>query len=81
MGSMCPRRRTSVITRCALPQRISPDQHAAVGIVGQPGEQPVDLAAGLGMVEDGQAERRLGDEDVAWGPGRKGSQVGSARRL
>ena len=28
-------------------------------------EQPVDLAAGVGMAEDRQAEGRLGDEDVA----------------
>ena len=31
----------------------------------QPVEQPVDLAAGIGMAEHRQAEGRLGDEDVA----------------
>ena len=48
-----------------LAQRIGADQHAALGIGVQPVEQPVDLAAGVGMAEHRQAEGRLGDEDVA----------------
>ena len=48
-----------------LAQRIGADQHAALRLGVEPVEQPVDLAAGVGMAEHRQAEGRLGDEDVA----------------
>ena len=43
-------------------------------------EQPVDLAAGVGMAEHGQAEGRLGDEDVARDRHER-AQVGSGPAL
>ena len=48
-----------------LAERIGADQHAAARVGVQAVEQPVDLAAGVGMAEHRQAEGRLGDEDVA----------------
>ncbi len=48
-----------------LAQRVGADQHAAVWIGMERGEQPVHLAAGIGVAEDGEAEGRFGHENVA----------------
>src|SRR4051794_9137919 len=48
-----------------LAQSVSADQHAAARVRVQAVEQAVDLAACVRVAEHRQAERRLGDEDVA----------------
>jgi len=48
-----------------LAERIGADQNAALRIFVEPNQQPVDLAPGVRVAEDGEAEGRLGDEDVA----------------
>src|SRR3546814_18959573 len=48
-----------------LAERIGADQHAPLRIFVQPEQETIDLVHRLGVPEDGQPERRLGDEDVA----------------
>src|SRR5262245_24492431 len=48
-----------------LAQRIGADQYAAPRLGAQAMEQPVDLAASVGMTKHRQAERRVADEYVA----------------
>ena len=49
-----------------LAERVRADENAARRIGVERGGQLVDLVAGLGMAEDGQSKRRLGDEHVAF---------------
>ncbi len=48
-----------------LAQRIGPDQHATLRLRRQRREQFRHFIARFGMTEDGQAERRFGDENIA----------------
>ena len=48
-----------------LAQRIGADEDAAVGIGVERGEQPIHLAAGVGMAKHRQAEGGFGHEDIA----------------
>ena len=48
-----------------FPKRIGADKHRPRWIGMQSVKQSVDLAARVGMAEDGEPERRFGDEDVA----------------
>ena len=48
-----------------LAERVAADDVRAIGLLGERTQQPRRLGLGIGMLEDRQAERRLGDEQVA----------------
>ncbi len=63
-----------------LAERIGADQDAALGIVVQPLEQPVDLAGGAGWRKTGRP-KVASVMKMSQGTGSNGAQVGSGRRL
>ena len=62
-----------------LAERIGADEDAAAGLGVEAVDEAVNLAAGVGVAEDGQAEGRLGDEDVAGDGDERGTgRIGAA---
>ncbi len=62
---MMPARSDFADQALGFAQRIGADEDAAVGVGVKCGQKAIDFAAGIGMAEDGEAEGRFGDEDVA----------------